>query len=214
MKRLIFSMAFISIAVYSIAQSDKYIGAMKGGLEKMNTAATAADWNAIAANFERIANAEKNQWLPFYYAGLALSTQGWMDEKLDKDANSLRIKEICKTAASLTSDPINQAEILTLVNMACTQQMMVDPQSRWMSYGQEASKALQDGMKLDPNNPRLYYLMGMSLFNTPQQFGGGKEKAKPIFEKALELYNSAVVKELHPSWGKAETENMIKQCSE
>ena len=75
--------------------------------------------------------------------------------------------------------------------MAATQQMMVDPQSRWMSYGKEAGDALTKGMQLDPNNPRVYYLQGMSLFNTPEQFGGGKDKAKPLFEKAVELYKAA-----------------------
>ena len=40
---------------------------------------------------------------------------------------------------------------------------------------------------LNANNPRLYYFRGMSLFNTPEQFGGGKDKAKPVFEKAAEL---------------------------
>ena len=62
--------------------------------------------------------------------------------------------------------------------MASTQQMMVDPQNRWQTNGQEASKARQAGQKLDPSNPRLYYLEGMSVFNTPEAFGGGKEKGK------------------------------------
>ena len=52
----------------------------------------------------------------------------------------------------------------------------------------KASQAIDKGMQLNANNPRLYYLRGMSLFNTPEQFGGGKDKAKPIFEKAAELY--------------------------
>ena len=96
--------------------------------------------------------------------------------------------------------------------MAATQQMMVDPQSRWMTYGQESGKALQEGLQLDPNNPRLYYLQGMGIFGTPPVFGGGKEKAKPIFEKALELYKAEKVKPLYPHWGQEQTEQMIAQC--
>ena len=96
--------------------------------------------------------------------------------------------------------------------MSATQQMMVDPQNRWMTYGQAAGEALQKAIKLDPNNPRLYYLQGMSLFGTPEQFGGGKDKAKPVFEKAVQLYKEQKPKPLYPDWGQKQAEDMIAQC--
>jgi hypothetical protein len=67
-------------------------------------------------------------------------------------------------------------------------------------------------MALDPNNPRLYYLQAMSLFNTPAQFGGGKDKAKPVFEKSVALFKAAQAKPLYPSWGRPQAENMLAQC--
>src|SRR5450631_2956898 len=85
--------------------------------------------------------------------------------------------------------------------MAATQQMMVDPQSRWMTYGQEAGAAFQKGLELDPNNPRLHYLQAMSVLNTPEQFGGGKEKATPMIEKTIELCTGEDAKPLYPYWG-------------
>src|SRR5262249_32956718 len=106
----------------------------------------------------------------------------------------------------------DNSELCTIRNMAATQQMLVDPQTRWQTYGQEASAALQKGMKMDPNNPRLYYLQGMSLFNTPEQYGGGKAKAKEVFQKAMDLYNAAQPKPLYPDWGKKQTQDMIAQC--
>jgi len=96
--------------------------------------------------------------------------------------------------------------------MAATQQMMVDPQTRWQTYGVQASKALQDGLKLDPNNPRLYYLQGESIFNTPPAFGGGKDKAKPLFEKAVVLFKAEKPKPLWPKWGLARTEEQLAKC--
>ncbi len=96
--------------------------------------------------------------------------------------------------------------------MAATQQMIVDPQNRWMSYGQEASKALATAKELDPNNPRVYYLEGMNIFGTPEQFGGGKAKAKPVLEKAVELYKVENPKPLYPDWGKKEAEAKLAEC--
>ncbi len=195
------------------AQSDKFASAMQTNLSKFDSLKTSADYQALSANFERIGDAEKTQWLPYYYAGLALSTMGWMDQSLDKDANSGRIKALCDKADANTTDPKDKAEILALRNMAETQQMLVDPQSRWQTNGQAAGSDLQQAMQLDQNNPRLYYLQGMSLFNTPEQFGGGKDKAKPVFEKAVALFQAAQPKPLYPHWGQKQSEDMLVQIN-
>jgi tetratricopeptide (TPR) repeat protein len=213
MKKYIFFLAVLAgLQTAAFSQGDKYVAAMQKNLSQFDSAKTVEDFTKIANTFERIGDAEKTQWLPYYYAGLALTTAGWMPTLKDKDANATRINGICDKAESIASTDVDKAEILSLRNMSATQQMMVDPQSRWMSYGQTAGQVLEKALKLDPNNPRLYYLKGMSLFGTPEQFGGGKDKAKPVFEKAVELYKQAKPKELYPRWGQKEAEGMIAQC--
>jgi hypothetical protein len=135
-----------------------------------------------------------------------------MDAVKDKDANAARINALCDKAESVAATDADKAEILSIRNMSATQQMMVDPPTRWMSYGQAAGQALEKALKLDSNNPRLYYLKGMSLFGTPVQFGGGKDKAKPVFEKAVQLYKEQKPKDLYPRWGQKQAEDMIVQC--
>lgn len=208
MKQLFIAAIAILFGTLANAQSEKFIAAMQKQLALMDSAKTTQDFQNVANNFERIGDAEKTQWLPYYYAGLALTTAGWRDKALDKDANSEKVKALCAKAEAIEKN----AELCSIRNMAATQQMTVDPQTRWMTYGQEAGKALSEGLQLDPNNPRLYYLQGMSVFNTPPAFGGGKEKAKPIFEKALELYKAEKAKPLYPHWGQQQTEQMIAQC--
>lgn len=207
MKKII--AAFAVLATLSVnAQSEKYTQAMKTNLSKFDSVKTTADYQSLAGTFERIGDAEKTQWLPYYYAGLALSTAAWSDQNMDKDANAEKIKSLCTKAEAIEKN----AEILTIRNMAATQQMMVDPQSRWMSYGQEASGYLQKGMQIEPNNPRLYYLQAMSVFGTPEQFGGGKAKAKPIFEKAVALFKTENPKPLYPHWGQKQAEEKLAEC--
>ena len=208
----IFFLSSILIAVVANAQNDKYESAMKANLSKWDSAKTTNDFEAMAASFIRIGDAEKTEWLPYYWAGVALSTPGWNDPKIDKDAWTARIISLCDKAEALTTNNADKAEILTLRNIAATQQMMVDPQSRFMTYGQQAAGYLQKGMALNSTNPRLYYLQGMSVFNTPEQFGGGKAKARPIFEKAVELYKTEEKKPLYPHWGDKEAAQMLAQC--
>lgn len=207
MKKMIFSLVML-ISLTAMAQSEKYEAAMKKALESMDAAKTVMDLQTVAASFERIGDAEKTQWLPYYYAGLANCNIGWMDQSIDKDANASKIKALCDKAEAIEKN----AEIYSLRNMAATQQMIVDPQSRWMTYGQEAGTALEKGLEIDPNNPRLHYLRGMSVMGTPEQFGGGKAKAKPIFEKTVELYKAEQVKPLYPHWGQKQAEEALAQC--
>jgi len=211
-KYIFFLLVACSFKAVAFSQSDKYAAAMEQNLTKFDSAKTVEDFTRLANNFERIGDAEKTQWLPYYWAGIALSTSGWMPSVTDKDGNSAKINALCDKAESLTTNNADKSEILALRNMAATQQMLVDPATRWASYGKTAGEALEKGMQLNDANPRLYYLKGMSLFGTPAQFGGGKEKAKPVFEKAVELYKSEPQKKLYPHWGQKQAEDMVAQC--
>ena len=196
------------IATASNAQSGKFEKSMQSNLALLDSAKTTTDLTSSAANFERIGDAEKTQWLPYYYAALALTNAAWKDPKIDKDKNAEQIKALCNKAEAIEKN----AEIYSIRNMAATQQMLVNPQERWQTYGKDAGEALQQGMQSDANNPRLYYLQGMSLFGTPEQFGGGKSKAKPVFEKAVALFKAEKVKPLYPHWGQKQAEDMLAQC--
>lgn len=187
------------------AQSEKYVQAMQQKLAQFDTAKTTADLQTVSAAFERIAEAEKTQWLPYYYAALAQARIGFTDKAVDKDALAAKASALLTKAESIE----NNADLCTVRNMIATVQMLVDPMSRWQTYGAQAGAALQTGMKLDPNNPRLYYLQAMSIYGTPEQFGGGKDKAKPVFEKAVALGKAEQVKPLYPNWGLKEAEGML-----
>jgi hypothetical protein len=207
MKKIITAVALL-IAISGNTQSARYTEAMQKNLALLDSAKTAASLQALGAAFERIGDAEKTQWLPYYYAGLALTSAAWADERLDKDANSEKVKILCDKADAIQKT----SDIYEIRNMAASQQMLVDPQSRWTSYGQEAANAINKGLELNPSNPRLHYLQGMSIFGTPEQFGGGKAKAKPVFEKAVALFKAENPKPLYPSWGKQQAEEMIVKC--
>ncbi len=207
MKSFLFSLMIFGSLVAS-AQSDKYAAAMEKTFHLFDSAKTTADLLSVANTFERIAEAEKTQWLPYYYAGLALSTAGWNDPNMDKDANSTRINTLCDKAEALDKN----SEIYVLRNMSATQQMMVDPKIRWQTYGMQAGKDLEIATQLNPDNPRIYYLKGESLINTPVAFGGGKDKAKPMFEKAIELYKTEKPKPMWPNWGRERAEEELAKC--
>ncbi|HKB44089.1 MAG TPA: hypothetical protein VKC90_06860 [Chitinophagaceae bacterium] len=212
MKKLNLLLIAVILMISANAQSDKYVAAMKKNLAMFDSVKTTTENQSLSASFERIGDAEKTQWLPYYYAALALTTPGWQDPKLDKDVNAEKIKALCNKADALAQDNTDKSEILSIRNMAATQQMLVDPQTRWANYGQESDKYLQKAKELNANNPRLYYLEGAGTFGKPEQFGGGKAKAKPLLEKAIALYKTEQPKPLYPHWGQKQAEDMLAQC--
>jgi hypothetical protein len=207
MKQTILALALL-ISVAGRAQTDKYTQTMQKNIALLDSAKSIDDLQSLAGTFDRIGDAEKTKWLPYYYAALAQTWIGWRPELKDKDANSEKIRAFLAKAEAIEKN----GELYAVENMASTQQMLVDPQTRWATNGKDASAALQKGMEMDPNNPRLYYLQGMSLIGTPPQFGGGKDKAKPVLEKSIALYNSAKPQPLYPTWGRRQTEDALAQC--
>lgn len=207
MQKALFAFTLL-ISLTGAAQSDKYTAAMQKNITLLDSAKTVDQLQSLAGTFERIGDAEKTQWLPYYYAALAQTWIGWRPEVKDKDANAQKINAYLAKAEAIEKN----SETYAIENMSATQQMQVDPQSRWATNGKDAAEALQKGLAADPNNPRLYYLQAMSLFYTPEQYGGGKDKAKPLFEKSIALFKAAQPKPLYPDWGQKQAEDMLAQC--
>lgn len=209
MKTLILAITLLATTfICAQAQSSKYLPAMQQQLELLDSAKTTDDLAAVSQAFERIGDAEKTQWLPYYYAALAQIRIGFRDPKADRDAIGTKANDLAAKGEAIEKN----AELCTIHNMAATVQLMVNPVERFKTYGIKAYSALQEGYKLDPTNPRLYYLDGAGTFGKPEFIGGGKAKAKPLFEKAETLFKSQKTAPLYPNWGLKETEKYLALC--
>jgi hypothetical protein len=191
------------------AQS-KYESGMAKAFDQMKDVKTAEDMSATAAFFERIADAEQDKWLPYYYAAYCNYLTGWMNPKADKDAVAEKSKVLVVKAEVLEK---NNAELYVLRQMIAVQQLTVDPMSRFQSYGKQANEALEMAKQIDPNNPRVYLVDGQYKMNVPDAFGGGKEVGKKLFTKSLELYKTfKPASPFHPTWGADQAEKLLAQC--
>jgi len=69
MKKLLLFAAILISSAASFAQSEKFTAAMKKNIALIDSAFSRPDaFLELANTFERIGTAEKNQWLPYYYA--------------------------------------------------------------------------------------------------------------------------------------------------
>lgn len=212
MKRIFLLFVASVLVTGAFAQSDKFVGAMKKNIDQIDS--SFKDPNsmlALANNFERIANAEKNQWLAYYYAALCQINTGYIDkDKTKTDSYADKAHALISIADSLS--PKN-SEISCIKSMIASLHMMVNPMQRYMQYGQEIQTEMENAMEQDPANPRPYFLKGQGLRYTPEQFGGGCATAKPELQKAMDLFGTfKLASEIHPNWGKSRTQQLLGEC--
>lgn len=210
MKKLLSILAFISVTLFASAQNKKYEAAMEKNIAALDTTRDGLQLQNLANNFERIASAEKAEWLPNYYlaycyVNMTYSTKGdQIDTYCDKAEKFLHVAD---------SISPNNSEIYTLKAQIASARISVNPMTRGQKYGTESAEFREKAKQLDKANPRPYYLEGTSYFYTPPMFGGGKDKAKPAFQKALELYEAFKPEStIAPNWGKNSTIYFLKEC--
>lgn len=212
MKRIFGTILLFTVVTLANAQSDKYTSAMAKQIATMENGYQTGDFTPAANSFERIAQAEKEQWLPYYYAAYCYVMQAYMDkDNSKKDAIADKADSLIRRAEVLAGG--ENSEICVIKSMIASAHMMVDPQSRWMQYGQASSAQIEKAKQLDPTNPRPVYLEAQSKFYTPEQFGGGKSVAAPLFEKSIAMFDAFQPQSsLHPTWGKRAAEYFLAQC--
>lgn len=220
MKKIILSFVLCVCISAVFAQSEKYKTAMNEKIAVIDTLRDVITLKDLSASFERIGDAEKTQWLPYYYSALALANAGNFiyvanqsnpGELKNLDALADKADQMIAKAEALSKD---NSEIYTVKKMIASMRMMVDPMSRYMTYGAKAQEALETAKKLNPENPRIYLLLGEDKFFTPEQFGGSKAEAKKLFEEALKKYESfKPASSLDPNWGKTTVQYFLSQVN-
>lgn len=211
MKKIILSvLTFVTFTALA-GDNAKYIGAMEKNITALFEAKNVDEYLNIANAFERIAATEKTEWLPLYYQAFANVMTG-----MEQKENTLKDEYFDKALAILEkADAISKdnSEIYVMKSWATSMKIGIDPQNRGMEMGMMSSTYLQKALSFNPENPRAYYMQAMSLMYTPEQFGGGKEKALPVFETALAKFKSFKPESsIAPNWGHDQAEKSYAEC--
>lgn len=209
MKKLLLSLMLMISVSATFATQPGYEDNMKGLLKKIGNAKTLEAMQVCTNSLIRIADVEKEEWLPLYYTAMTYILQSSMvKEGAEIDAKLDKADEYLKKAMDMVSND----ELLCLSSWSKSSRIAVNPMTRGQKYGMESAMVLQRALNLNDKNPRAHYLKGMSNYFTPEEFGGGKRQALSEFQIASELYQSVKPSsEIMPSWGAEENEKMIQR---
>lgn len=130
-----------------------------------------------------------------YSLSIAQQTHGQHDaaeESLERTADLLR--------GIVEADP-ESAEAWALLSSVYGLQIGYSP-FKGPFLGPRASRALSQAMRLEPDNPRVVMMKGISLYNTPRMFGGDRRASITWFTKAIERFTADPGQEIR--WGHAD----------
>lgn len=211
--RLLFTLIVSLMLTNLTIANDRYEKAMKKNLDRMDDCVTVNDFINLANTFERIALAEGDKWLPYYYTSMLYVLASFQDStSSQKDIYLDEADEFITAADSL--EP-NNSEIYTMKGMIAQARMQVDPMNRWQKYGAAADNNFKKAVEIDSLNPRPEYLIGIGVYYTPAQFGGGPANAKPILENSKRKFEEFKPEsELMPKWGEENVDQLLQQIAE
>jgi len=199
---------FIAILItFSLSAQDQYSNGMNKAFglwqENKNTEAI--------ATFERIAQVEKDNWLPSYYAANVLIVSSFQTkDKTTVNEMLEKAKEHIATAHKISPE---NSEIITLEGLLYTGYVAMDPGTYGMKYSGKIMALHEKAVAIDKNNPRAmanligYEIGSARFFGTElSTFCDRLQKVIPMFENEKQDVPFA------PSYGMDRLKGSIKEC--
>ena len=164
----------------------------------------------IIKGTEMVAGTAKTDWISQYHASYCNAITASRQADTTAALPFLgKAKDYLRAADSLKK---NESEIVLLSGMIKYIHSEMDTALR-KELGPQVVKDYEQAKKLNPENPRVYLLMGERLLQLPEQAGGGKKKAKELALLALQKF----AKDTHedtawPTWGRSRAEALLAKC--
>jgi hypothetical protein len=196
---------FILFLTLSLHAQTSYEKAMQKGLEHMAT-----DLQAASQQFERVAKAESENWLPPYYAALCHINGSWGQNSKEQTLFHMNKAQEFINDAELLSD--NNPEIMVLQGMLNTCWIQYDSRTYGMKLSGATNVIYQKAFQLAPDNPRVISNRARWLMGSAKFFGKDITPYCGEVDRAIALFEKETTTGFDPSWGKKVALNVKKGC--
>jgi hypothetical protein len=213
MKQIITTLAGIILFSNSWAQTPLDSAAYNKGLDIIASASTVQDYENAGNYFNELSSSKPEEWLAPLYAGLSyvLASFHETDGKL-KDGYCDRAQVFLDSADLRNANESETASVQAFLYQA---RIDVSPMERGLEYSLKADSEIKKAEAANPDDPRPYFLYAMNVYYTPKLFGGGPEKALPLFKQA-DVKFKAFKPDMPfmPHWGEQQNLEMIDKCKQ
>jgi hypothetical protein len=164
-----------------------------------------------SALFERIAAAEKTNWLPLYYVALINTTEAFKTK--DKQTLSALLAKAQSAQDSATALSSNNAELLVMQAMINTAWIVADPMTNGMTLWTPTNELYAKALIIAPNNPRVVFSKAEFEIGSAKFFGKDTKPMCAAIERSIGLFATFKPETpLSPKWGKERAEAALLEC--
>ncbi|GAA4815895.1 hypothetical protein [Litoribaculum gwangyangense] len=161
--------------------------------------------------FERIANAEPDNWLPAYYAA-QINIMNSFGEK-DEEKLSAKLKKAQDLINDATAISKDNPEIMVLQALLHTAWVAYDGATYGMTLSGKVVELYTKAAQIAPNNPRVVYCKAEWDMGGARYFGQDTTPFCKDMERAIELFaNFKPETPFHPNWGKERAVQVLESC--
>ncbi len=215
MKKLTTTVWTVMLLVITVPQvkAQDMNASLQEAFSSLQSATSMGTMIAATNKLDLIAAKWSNQWAANYYAAYSNAFVSLSEKDAARKDQLLDIAD--KYVDKMNSINGKSDESMVLTAYVAYARFLVDPPNRWKKYLDLMNTNLDKAKKANPDNPRIYFLQGIPMFNRPKLYGGGKDKAKPYFEKAKDLFakqNSTDITK--PSWGEKDNADYLQKCNQ
>jgi hypothetical protein len=164
-----------------------------------------------SALMERIASAEKNNWLPNYYVALINTTEGFKPANKDK-VHSLLEKAQAALDQAMVISP-NNPENMVVQALIYTVMIVQDPMTNGMKYSPKAIEIYTKAKMIAPENPRVVFSKADFEIGGARYSGADVKKLCQEIERSIPLFeNFKSDIPFYPKWGLERAQESLKNC--
>ena len=187
---------------------DQYSKGMQKALQLWGEGKTAEASNM----FERISNAEMDNWLPYYYVAQINTIVSFGEKDKEKLTRQLeKAQEFIDLAKAISPD---NPEILVQQAMTYTAWIAFDGATYGMTLSGKVVALYQKAAELAPDNPRVIFSKAEWDMGSAAYFGQDTAPYCKDVARSLELFtNFKAESEFHPNWGKERAEMTLQNCN-
>ena len=200
-------LAFVLLTMGILSAQDQYTKGMQRALSLWGEGK-----NVEASNlFERIAMAEEDNWIPYYYVAQVKTVASFGEKDEEKLTQKLKLaKDYVEMAKRISP---NNAELLVQEAMINTAWMAYDGATYGPTLSGKNIQLYNQALQLAPGNPRVVYSKASWDMGTARYFGKDTTPYCKDVEKALELFATFESDiPFYPSWGEDQAEQTLDQC--
>lgn len=207
MKKVILILSLvISAATYA---QDAYTKGMQKAFQLWGEGKTVDASNM----FERIANAEMDNWLPYYYVASIHTIAAFGEKDKEKLSQKLGIAQEFIDMANRISP--NNPEIMVQQAITHTAWIAFDGATYGMTLSGKVAALYAQALQLAPENPRVVFSKAEWDMGSATYFGKDTAPYCKDVERSLELFDTFKAESaFHPNWGKERAETVLSQCKE